>query len=245
MEVKMKFGRMNYLFLGIILMAVAVSCDEENTAEPDEVKYKKYIYEHFAGEAGWIGEFADRPKGSKEFYQLEYGRATLPLPLDTTEYALRQSGSNHSDDLFMFIKREIVNLEPNTLYRVNLKITAATDAPEGSVGIGGSPAGSVYIKAGAVSEEPKTVLDDDDYYRMNIDKGNQAAGGKDMRVIGDFSNGLDIFQYNLKTISNDEPFEVKSDSSGKVWVIIGTDSGFEGITTIYYDRIEIDLEIAE
>jgi hypothetical protein len=34
-------------------------------------------------------------------------------------------------------------------------------------------------------------------------------------------------------------FTVTSDKDGSIWVIIGSDSGFEGATTLYYDAIEI------
>ncbi|MBP1927737.1 hypothetical protein J2741_000284 [Methanolinea mesophila] len=36
-------------------------------------------------------------------------------------------------------------------------------------------------------------------------------------------------------------FPVTSDNDGRIWVIIGTDSGFEGPTTVYYDTVEITL----
>lgn len=34
---------------------------------------------------------------------------------------------------------------------------------------------------------------------------------------------------------------VTTDDSGQLWVLIGTDSGFEGLTGIYYTTIEIEL----
>ena len=35
------------------------------------------------------------------------------------------------------------------------------------------------------------------------------------------------------------PFRAKSDAQGGVWVCVGTESGFEATTTLYYDRISL------
>jgi hypothetical protein len=37
-------------------------------------------------------------------------------------------------------------------------------------------------------------------------------------------------------------FEVTAGENGVVWFIVGTDSGFEGLTTLYYDTITVILE---
>jgi hypothetical protein len=37
-------------------------------------------------------------------------------------------------------------------------------------------------------------------------------------------------------------FEVTADEDGVVWFIAGTDSGFEGLTVVYYDTITVVLE---
>ena len=37
-------------------------------------------------------------------------------------------------------------------------------------------------------------------------------------------------------------FEVTADEDGVLWFIAGTDSGFEGLTTLYYDTITVVLE---
>lgn len=36
--------------------------------------------------------------------------------------------------------------------------------------------------------------------------------------------------------------EVAADDDGVLWFIVGTDSGFEGMTTVYYDEITVVLE---
>jgi hypothetical protein len=147
----------------------------------------------------------------------------------------------------MFLKRRVSGLAPDTAYRVELRVVFATDAPKGCAGIGGSPGESVFVKGGASGIEPLRVMDGTAGHAtwiMNVDKGNQANGGTDAQVLGDFANSGDCessdFSYELKELSNLElpALNVTTDASGDVWLLLGTDSGFEGTTTIYYTEIE-------
>ena len=53
-------------------------------------------------------------------------------------------------------------------------------------------------------------------------------------------------EYALMNLNNQGvPFRVTSNEDGSIWVIIGSDSGFEGSTTVYYDSIDIRLVEAE
>ena len=131
---------------------------------------------------------------------------------------------------------------------MDFDIELASNTPAGLVGIGGSPGENVYVKAGAVDVEPEIVPDDIDWLRMNIDKGNQASEGTDMINLGTIANpniDLGTFtgeEYAMMNLDNqDRPFHVTSDEDGSIWVIIGSDSGFEGATTIYYDSMDIRL----
>jgi hypothetical protein len=217
----------------------------DNEEKSFELGYKKesfkFYYDFASGMQGWQGDFADYPVGEETLYELKYEHSPLPGPLDQNQNALKQSGNNHSDDLFMFIKRKITGLIPNQTYKATFDIQIATDAASNTVGIGGAPGEGVSIKAGITPKEPEKEIKNGDY-RMNIDKGNQVYGGADMAVIGDFANGTDEFIYVLKNLSNEDPFQIQADENGDAWAIIGTDSGFEGTTTIYYNKISIKLE---
>ena len=80
----------------------------------------------------------------------------------------------------------------------------------------------------------------DNFFHVNIDKGNQSEGGKDALVLGTIGAGEDVEQYTLINRTNtDTPLTVRSDSDGKIWLIVGTDSGYEGLTTLYYSRIKV------
>jgi hypothetical protein len=152
------------------------------------------------------------------------------------------SGNNHSDDLFMYLKRQITGLARNTTYLLDVAVTIDTNAPASCGGIGGSPGESLFFKIGAVPFEPASSLNSIGMLTLNLDKGNQAIGGTDMKVVGNISNTLSCpnSTYQPKTL-NLTGFSVTSSADGTLWIIVGTDSGFEGITTLYYDRISATL----
>jgi hypothetical protein len=227
-------------FLGFCLglSLLAFSCEKDDLLPPA----KEFNYDFSMNTEGWIADFADYPTGEDTLFELTYQHDSLPIPLDTTAGALMLSGANRSDDLFMFIKRKVEGLAANTVYELRFQVEVATNAPDGSVGIGGSPANSVYIKAGATPIEPIPINNGEDFYRMNIDIGNQSTDGVDMVVIDDFANGADDFIYQLKTIQNQKSITVTTDGEGSCWIILGTDSGFEGTTTIYFNSISVTFE---
>lgn len=228
----------NYvLMLSLWVGFFSFSCEKE-----EEVSPSQFDFNFQQNMEGWVGDFADYPVGEEAFYELAVEHNFLPDPLDQTQGTIKQTGSNRSDDLFMFIKRKIDGLDPDRSYELKFNIEFATDAAENSVGIGGSPAESVYLKIGATPVEPNKTTNDANFYRMNIDIGSQSQSGEDMVNIGDFGNGTNEFVYKLKNLENDQAFVVQPNDQGELWLIVGTDSGFEGVTTIYYNKISVELQ---
>jgi len=222
---------------------------EEPTPTPTEEPTGPFTFEYTfdSGDEGWTGDFADLPTSDTDFYELVFERRELPDYLAEGEYGLYLSGQNASDDLFMFIKRKLEGLQPNTTYDVRFFVEIATKAPSGAVGIGGPPGESVYLKAGASTEEPIPVPDEDNrFYRLNVDKGNQAGGGSDAIVLGHIGSSFTDpgnETYEFKEFENtDQAFEVTTDDEGVCWVFFGTDSGFEGTSSLYYTNVQVDLE---
>ena len=226
------------LLLGGFMLAGLAGCLEDSS----EQSHQLTVTWDFAVDAdGWTGDFADYPVGEASDYELIFEHTMLPSPLDIAEGALILSGMNMSDDLFMFIKTKVSGLKPRTTYRANFTVEFASDVPDNQAGVGGSPGESVWIKAGATTVEPVPQEDEMGYYRMNIDKGGQSQGGSDMVVLGDFSNDTDREVYTLITVNNDLPFMVTTDSIGGLWVIAGTDSGFEATTKIFYNTVRVSF----
>jgi hypothetical protein len=234
----------SYVFLAFFML---FSCNKDKNEEPKYDHIFKFTFNESLNnwQGGFADYFPDPETGSIEHYELDFGHEFLPSPLDKTQKALMISSHNRSDDIFMFIKHQISGLEPSSKYLLVADIQLASQYPKQSVGIGGSPGSSVYLKLGATSIKPAPVLVEEaevEIYRMNIDIGNQSQGGKDMVVIGDIGTLKDDFVYVFINRSNKgKPFTFSTDAEGKAWVIIGTDSGFEGKTTLYYNMVTLKL----
>ncbi|RZN50453.1 hypothetical protein EF808_00285 [archaeon] len=178
----------------------------------DENKTLQFSFDFSEDDAGWEHLFVDYPVGEEEDYELEGGRMLLPDTLGH-EYGYYLSGENHSDDLSMLIKRSFGpedGLDPNTTYRVKFFIEIASNAPSGCVGVGGAPGESVYFKAGAAVAEPTAIVEGaggNEYYRLSIDKGNQASGGNDSVVLGHIgtsNNDCHNWEFLFKTFQSTE-----------------------------------------
>jgi hypothetical protein len=64
--------------------------------------------------------------------------------------------------------------------------------------------------------------------------------------VGHIANGIqqctgDV-PYQMITFSNEnDPLQMTTDEDGRLWLFVGTDSGFEGRTGLYYDTIEVSI----
>jgi len=222
----------------ILLVSGLLACNacELGTSGPD-LHIISHVFDFSQGDYGWVGDFSEYPVGDSIAYKLVFKHDQLPSNLGMGK-GLMLSGTNYSDDLFMFVKKKITGLMPATEYQIGFEIEFATNAPKNSVGVGGSPGESVYLKAGASAVEPGKVAANG-YYEMNIDKGNQLSGGKDMILVGNIASPSPSSEYNVVDRSNSVSFKTTTNSEGELWLIVGTDSGFEGTTTLYYTKIGV------
>ena len=170
---------------------------------------KEFTFSFENDDQGWLTGFADLPANfNQTIYELDSEYRPLPSGLEGNGMYLQ--GHNRSDDLFMFLKRQVEGLRPETAYSVTVSLDIATNVPAGLVGIGGSPGESVYVKAGVSAVEPLVEEDDAGYLRMNVDKGNQATEGEDMINLGNVAHTeVTGDEYKIKTLHNQgRPFEV-------------------------------------
>ena len=199
-----------------------------------------YNSDFTTGYDNWSGGFADwNPPYSDEKWGFVFERSNLPQPLDTSMKGLKIAGNNKSDDLFMFLKRKMSGLLPNTIYDVTFRLEIASNAPTDGVGAGGSP-NALTIKAGAVTEEPDTTYDPSANFitLKNIDKGDQSQEGKDIKNLGDVGVSPGQKQYAIIVRENfNRPHRVRTNNKGEVWLMIGTDSGYESRSELHYKSI--------
>lgn len=233
---------------GLVFLLAGVAAGCSSTALEGEVAFRRSFSFGDGAKDGWEAGFADYPSDLAEVdYGLVFEARELPPELGPGR-GLYLAGVNHSDDLFMFLKREIDGLAPNTTYDVRLRVMVASNAPSGCAGAGGAPGESVYLKVGASTREPVVEVKDR-FHTLSVDKGDQAGGGRNAVVVGDVANGSPCAvslnaPYKLLARDNDaQPVTVSSDDDGRLWVFVGTESGFEGTTSLYYTAIEVKVAL--
>lgn len=225
------------LFISLILI-LNFGC-QKDSVYTENISFE---FDFNSGYEGWEGGFADYPVDNQ--MELEHDWRELPEPLDIQK-SLFITGDNQSDDLFMFFKKKFIGLQPNTSYSISFDIEFASKYPTNAIGAGGSPGEAVVMKVGASQIEPlplKSLKLGYLGYVMNIDKGGNSCEGKDMVVIGHIGVNDDTENYHLISNKSSNPFIVTSNSKGEIWAIVGTDSGFEGTTSIFYNRIVLNLQ---
>ena len=228
------FSRISLLLTGLTLLA---GCDADVVVGQPGANL--YQYNFAQGAQNWQVGYSDYPVEDAEIYELRHG--IKPLPAGFSGQGLMVSGHNRSDDLFMFIKRRVTGLTPSTRYKASLKLTFLSNIGEGCFGIGGSPGESVFIKFGYAEQEPKQAG-----YYLNVAKGYQSEDGTHAKVIGNFAAkdancNASVYKSKTITTSAEQSLEFTTNADGSIWFFIGSDSGFEGLTTIYYRSVELKL----
>lgn len=209
-------------------------------------------YDFAAGDQGWEALFSDYAPDMTASMELDAGVRSLPSELGRPGTGYYLQAMNRSDDVFMLLYRHFGvsdGVTPGAEYLVSYRITMASDAPAGCAGIGGTPAEGVTLKAGAAHHEPIVIVDDSSggpMFRVTVDKGEQTQGGKEMSVAGDIANGADPSQcdahrFQTFTRTHEHSTPVTATATGDLWLLVGTDSGYEGLTRLYYQQIDVEL----
>lgn len=234
------------LSMTLLVAAATIAC----SASPPATEPINLVFDFRNGAQEWESGFAEY---SPEHGDLQFESGLRPLPEelgpDGTGYYIQ--GMNRPDDLFMFLKRGLGTedgIVPGQEYRIIYTLIFASNAPSGAVGIGGAPGEGVFVKAGASPIEPEAILEDD-YYVMTVDKGGGNSGeGPAASIAGDFANGLDAEEidwlnppYVAVELEHEHIYTVTASEDGDLWLLVGTDSGFEGLTGIYYISISVTL----
>lgn len=228
----MKLGRIT---LFIASMAAFSGCDLGDGGDSDLLIFTN-DYDFDQGQQEWSAGFADYPSDPKDssVFELKFAYRA-PIESKLSKGSVMLSGNNMNQDLFMYIKRKVVGLQPNTDYTLTFNVELASESVLSVAG------GSVFLKAGATHSEPKSVIEGGSYI-MNIDKGDEGLSGEDMIILGDlFVDGIGT-AYSLVTRSNtmaNTRYIARTNSAGELWLIVGTDSSIAGTTKIFYTHIRV------
>lgn len=238
----------------LLFLTAALASTGASRAQQQPPAFVQVVDDFTRGSGGWLVGFAD--------YELAQGGMDRLAELrnapddgtdqDTGGRAFFVQSMNRSDDLFMFLKKPLglaEGIAPDAFYEVEFFVEMYSAEPSGCAGVGGSSGDSVYFKVGAHADEPVALLADDGL-RLNLDKGNQSQDGPDATVAGTIANGLPCTDENRGRFVKIErrhthPHPVRSSPSGELWIFVGTDSAYEGLTQLYYSRIAVTLTLVE
>jgi hypothetical protein len=209
---------------------------------------RTYSYSFHSDEQGWSADKAEWSPATPE-HEMKFVHSLAPLPAGAgSGKGFFFQAQNGSDDVYMFLKRRLEpadGIVPNQRYAVQTSVTFWSDSSADCFGAGGSPGGSVYVKAGASTLEPTVSLDErTNYHVVRLKKGQQGNGGTEAAVIGTVDNGVpcdDDRRWVKVTRSSNTPLEVTANDKGSLWLNVGTDSGYEGLNQLYYSQISTTL----
>ncbi|MFL5348614.1 MAG: hypothetical protein ACJ8AT_27780 [Hyalangium sp.] len=241
----MALHRPRTLLLLSLLLGLSTACSEALDV-PDAAGRRDLLFAFDDSTQAWTASFTDVSTAQASDVGFVFERRDVPAETGSMGGALFLSGKNVSDDLFMFLTHPVSDLRPEAQYSLTFELELASNAPSGCTGVGGAPGESVFLKAGAASVQPERVTTSAGAYRLNVDKGDQSMGGANAQVLGDIANGsTDCATPPYRRITRDNhgnSFRVTSDAQGQLWLLLGTDSGFEGTTSLYFDTIRVVLE---
>jgi hypothetical protein len=233
----------SFLLFGASTLGLLGGCNNE---DPDLVDPEPAVleFDFESGPQGWTAGFTDLPDPPVADFETHAEAKPLPAPLDQSRRGFMITGTNHSDDLFMFLTRRLTaedGIVPNQPYEVSFTFSFASNASD-CAGVGGSPGESVFMKVGA-SPEPAVARLQNGQKVFSLDKGNQSEAGNDATLAGNVATGRPCqdYPYVLLERTVQHTNVITADGKGELSVFIGTDSGFEGKTTLYYDHIAVEL----
>ncbi|MBS1241509.1 MAG: hypothetical protein H6R40_936, partial [Gemmatimonadetes bacterium] len=220
-----------------VFLAGAVACSD-NTAPEGTI----ILEADFNQAAGWTADFVDVPASQEPDVQFDAGTRTLPDNLGAGQQGLYHAGTNISDDLFMFFRKQVSGLEPGTAYQATFELTFASTAGAGC-DVGPS---SIWIKAGLSPQVPARTVDGSGNLRLTVDKGQQASDGATALNLGDIRNAVPGCPsggtWGGKTLtSGGRSLTVTTTSDGKLWLYFGSESGFEIRHELYFLHLKATL----
>jgi hypothetical protein len=162
---------------------------------------------------GWTSHFTGFPMGCEEDYELLIKWSKLAPPLNERG-GISFVGKNYSDELFLYIQKEITGLLPNTNYRVMFNMNWLHRLEP--------LASPITIKVGAMNQEP--IFSEKNFLvKASFKRGETGGDGRDFMVAGKLvPNEFGLpFQQNLQNF--DKAFLVNTDDSGRLFLMIGVE----------------------
>jgi len=176
----------------------------------------------------------------------------FPLPDGLKGFGYLVQGTNHSDDLDMYLVRRFgpqQGFRPHSNYQIQVTVDLAGDAPRNAIGTGGDP--ELHVQAVLVTGFVPTrfKVDSENWVRHlkpleNFSRALVATNGVCDASDAATEDRCDLqtrIPFELKKGKPSSVLNVRTDSSGRFWLMVGTHSGFESFTGIYYTRIQMKV----
>jgi len=218
-----------FCFISLLLLG---GCAE---GEDEALEILAHTYDFNQNVSGWVAEFTDYPvnEDPKADTVYRWRAEYVDSPMSNGSKALLLSCNNLNGDIFMFVKKKIENLKPNTNYRLVYEISFSSNLDAGA---------GVTLKAGGSELEPKKIIENG-YYTFNLDKGYATDSGENLASFGD-AGSASLGMVTKGNTNAYSPLIVRSNSKGEIWLVVGTDSLVEGINSIYYSKINVILSVS-
>jgi len=238
----MRFGQFP-LVAFLLLFTLCSSASAQNSNVSISFDFRQ-------GALGWQAGFADwSTQTNYDSFEFRSEILSLPAELQAPGTGFYIQSHNRTDDVFMFLKRKLGPAEgivPGQKYQLYLTIVFASNAQNNCFGAGGAPGESVGLKAGATPIEPIAVLDASGWWRMNVNKGGPTGPGELVATgVSSIANGLPCNLQSRPYVSLTRHHLhrslVTASPAGELWLLLGTDSGFEGLTGLYYESVDVLL----
>ncbi|MFC2123881.1 hypothetical protein ACFLU5_03635 [Bacteroidota bacterium] len=232
-----------WMYLIITLSGLAVSCSVEVNApyEDDLVSLSNF---DDATVDDWIVGFAQYPAGLEDSFKLSYRIGDF-VTFNSESKSLILRGKNLNNDLFMFVKGEISGFEPDTYYDVIVDVELSSILLETYEEIDqGSELSGSYLKVGAMTKEPKVDI------MPAFENSTLLVAELDINIGIEYEGSLNIVNLGklvysevgsepvvLRGFNSDDPIRTKTNSEGKLWLLIGIDSNHPVYQDVYINFI--------
>lgn len=223
-----------------LLATLAGGCLLEN-GEPDNSFIADYQFGAGQTATGWSAGAVEYPEAQESAVGFVGDVRVRPEETLDQAPALYLQATNVSSDMFMYWYRMVDGFVPDAEYSIGVDVEYISNFGRDCT----SGAGPIsWIKAGAVNVEPERTVDQGGTYRLNIDKGDQATGGATVPTLGDLrSNATGCIPNGPYAIwarhSGQDAFRVRASSAGRLWLILGVESGANVTLDAYINRFGV------
>lgn len=200
---------------------------------------------------GWLSSFAFYPPAEADSFKLSFSFGKFKSSMGDSVFAITQTGYSSNSRLFMYVKRQIEGLHPNTIYYITVSLGMFAQLIEpynGDLTVGDQGA---FVKVGAFTQEPinDTIPDSlntgQSIVVPEFDVGSAANDSKDLHYIGRIlPTQPDKLPVLLLGDNSVNKLTVSSDSGGKVWVLVGVLNNVPIYQRISFSTIIIQFQQA-